>query len=124
VTSSLISLISILQDYYPVDEETASILRFYNQEVLLWYRLQFGESQASRHYFRKEEKKKVIPTENETEPLLDLLCGCTLGASIRVLSADLWPPSCRNHDGQLLEHSTYSTGSLLSNVHRLVTNRL
>lgn len=109
LTNPLTNFIRILQDCYPFDEDSVPILRLLNQEIILSYRLLFGQTKASRRHFQKVVRKKVMSDKSEVDPLLQILCTRPMDPSIRALPADVWPPSCRDYDGQLLEQSTYST---------------
>ncbi|KAH8623457.1 hypothetical protein IG631_21936 [Alternaria alternata] len=99
----------MFKNCYAEDDEHMSTLRLFNQEVLLSYRLLFGQTKASRQYYHKNERTRVMPSGGEVDPLLDILCSSSGAASLGILPEKLWPPSCCDYEGHLLEHSTYST---------------
>ena len=80
----------------------------FKQEVLLSYRVIFGQNEASRKLFRNEERSAAGQTQ-PVDPLLDLLCGHVLKRKRQDLPTDLWPLSCRDPQGHLQEQDVYST---------------
>jgi hypothetical protein len=81
------------------------------QEILLSYRVIFGQSRASRKMYRSRQKA-LARDAGYTDHLLDTLCGEALGKQIRALSPELWPCSCLDgigKDASLLEQSVYNT---------------
>jgi hypothetical protein len=59
-------------DYLPIEVEDAC--HFY-REVLLTYRLIFGQHKSSYKEFGTATRKRFLLPENYTDPLLPLLCG-------------------------------------------------
>ena len=78
-----------------------------SQEVLMSYRLLFGQKQISRKAGRAE-LERLKCRDPHYDPLLDVLCTHNYGAIITKLPASLWPVSCRDIDGTLQEVDSYS----------------
>lgn len=100
-------------NYFEGSQRTAKIWLRFRQEVLLSYRIVFGQDKASRALFRNQIKKQEPEgTALSRDPLLDILCGeRTSSSKIRALPACLWPKSCRNFDNQLQNFDEYSIAS-------------
>ena len=105
-----VHLIPKLKDYFRIlrqcflsPGQTGSTLIMFKREVLLSYRLLFGQSRKSRHYFNNVERKSVAKFKNQYDPFLDVLCGKPNGKSVRDLPSELWPNSSLDHNGWLLE---------------------
>lgn len=81
----------------------------YKREVLLSYRLLFGQDHASRRHIRKVGRRQNAPKPEQYDQLLDTLCGQTTHVCARHLPTCLWPESCRGPDGRLLKQDVYST---------------
>jgi hypothetical protein len=88
------------------------------QEVLLSYRLLFGQDRESRALFRETQRKRLRVNDNFGDELLDSLCSDSYGSwlfknSIKALPTAFWPDSClglsRANESYLLEQSVYST---------------
>lgn len=80
------------------------------QEIILSYRVIFGQSRQSRGVYSKRQRSEAQAKENP-DPLLDLLCGESHGKKIRELSPKLWPITCldgHGDDASLLEQSVYN----------------
>ncbi|KAH6649418.1 hypothetical protein F5144DRAFT_479266 [Chaetomium tenue] len=78
-------------------------------EVLLSYRLIFGQRRGSRQLAKaalRLERKRVA---DEYDELLDPLCAHPYDHKLRDLPSDLWPVTCRNFKGSLQEQSSYSS---------------
>lgn len=83
------------------------MLAAYKREVLLSYRLIFGQNKRSRNLFHTSKAARAKDPSRVLDALLNRLCGERLG-SLHSLPSDLWPVSCLDPNGRLLEHSTYS----------------
>jgi hypothetical protein len=81
----------------------------YKREVLLSYRLLFGQNRQSRQYFNKFERKLVTNSKHQYDPFLDIICGKPNGKCLRSYPRELWPDSSTDHNGWLLEQDVYST---------------
>lgn len=100
---------SILQEYYnhQASGKTPLILAAYKREVLLSYRLIFGQHRRSRALFMSAQLERASGEDGSHDHLLARLCGEKVGA-LRSLPTELWPPSCLNVEGHLLEQDVYS----------------
>ena len=81
----------------------------FRREVLLSYRLLFGQDKKSRRRFREVERRRVAPSKQQYDPLLDILCSKSLKECNQLLPAILWPDSCLDVNGLLLEPDVYSS---------------
>jgi hypothetical protein len=79
------------------------------QEVLMSYRLLFGQSRSARKLAIASLGMLKKKDSDEYDPLLDLLCAQSCTSKIRALPLSLWPVSCRSFEGTLQEESTYSS---------------
>jgi hypothetical protein len=82
-----------------------------HQEVLMSYRLLFGQTKASRRVARAAitELKNAEP-EKSYDQLLDiLLCSRASHNMLRRLPLSLWPISCHSFKGCLQEENIYSS---------------
>ena len=86
------------------DEAILHGTQAFKQEVLLSYRVIFGQNEASRKLFRNHERSQL----QSVDPLLDLLCGQVFKGKKQDLPVDLWPLSCRDPQGHLQEQDVYS----------------
>lgn len=80
------------------------------QEILLSYRLIFGQSRLARSLFRNEEQKVLKSEGLVTDPLLSLLCGKKFGRDIKRQPTQIWPETCLSSPSagaSLLEQSVY-----------------
>jgi hypothetical protein len=113
-----------LRRYIENSDTTAKIWLRLRQEIILSYRLLFGQDQASRQLFRRLSRLQA-PGRNGawgrgggggggggdllSDPLLDVLCGQrTSSAGLRALPPDVWPAACRRLDGSLRKQDEYS----------------
>jgi hypothetical protein len=101
----------VLDEYYH-DAKSANksslVLATYKREVILSYRLLFGQTQRSRKLFASQESKVASGEENKfSDPLLERLCH-QRASELRTLPNELWPHSCRDPNGNLLEQDVYS----------------
>lgn len=86
------------------------MLSKYQREIILSYRLLFGQDRKSRRLFREvESRKAALNKTNKCDPLLDILCGRKKRTVIDALPSDIWPDSCRDSVGHLIEQTIYST---------------
>ena len=80
-----------------------------HQEILLSYRLIFGQTRNSRRLARPIlTRLKKGSDELEFDELLQTLCCKSSGKWLRALPDHLWPVSCRHNSGYLQEQHTYS----------------
>ncbi|KAI9684530.1 MAG: hypothetical protein M1822_005618 [Bathelium mastoideum] len=79
------------------------------QEVLMSYRLLFGQTYNSRKLVRAALKQLRDETDAEYDQLLDLVCGQSYDKAVRELPVSLWPIACRSYEGALQEEGTYSS---------------
>ena len=103
---------SLLLSYYINTKADEPLLDRYLQEVLLSYRVLFGQSRSSRKLFLNREKARAATTSvpHVLDPLLNTLCGQCKVKSIRSLPSSLWPDTCQNSNGDLLEQDVYDVG--------------
>ncbi|KAK0610363.1 hypothetical protein B0T17DRAFT_110878 [Bombardia bombarda] len=81
-----------------------------HQEIILSYRLLFGQKHASRRLAKIALKKlREERRADEYDELLDLLCAHPHDKKIRQLPASLWPVTCRSFDGHVQEQGSYSS---------------
>jgi hypothetical protein len=106
-------LISLLRELYgtcpDLSSESHSQAQLH-QEVLMSYRLLFGQKRDSRRLVKAALRALRNEVEDEYDGLLDFICAheCN-GKLMRSLSVDLWPVSCRGVEGSLQEDSSYSS---------------
>lgn len=79
------------------------------REVMLSYRVLFGQRRDSRKEFQKFQRKRVTDIATEYDPLLDIICGDALGTHVDALPAEIWPEAVVDESGRLLEQDVYST---------------
>jgi len=79
-----------------------------HQEVLMSYRLLFGQTRGAQRLARAA-LKELREQEGEYDSLLDLLCTRPCDKTVLNLPLSLWPVTCRSHEGSLQEESTYSS---------------
>jgi hypothetical protein len=101
--------VSLLVDYYSSHKTEEPLLDRYLREVLLSYCILFGQSRSSRKLFSRKEKYRAAMTgsPHTLDPLLNALCGPRNMRGIRSLSSNLWPNTCQNLKGELLEQDVY-----------------
>ncbi|TVY82556.1 hypothetical protein LSUE1_G002864 [Lachnellula suecica] len=80
-----------------------------HQEVLMSYRLIFGQTRESRRLARAATKELKNQEPDSYDQLLDNLCGQTGSSMVRGLPLSLWPISCRTFEGSLQEENAYSS---------------
>jgi hypothetical protein len=101
------------------------------QEIMLSYRIIFGQEAASRALYRKLKSKdskisdehgepsklatrlryrpRKVKEGNMSDPLLDILCSKPADSkSVRNLGNTIWPESCTDRLGHLREQEDYS----------------
>ncbi|KAI1276949.1 hypothetical protein F5Y07DRAFT_118024 [Xylaria sp. FL0933] len=96
----------LLHGYYTGPDPDLSRSKSLNQEIILSYRLLFGQDSMSRPIF-----KQMSASQRLEDPLLSLLCTKGVGKHIYSLPSHYWPAACRYHmdaGGRLREQSTYS----------------
>ncbi|KAI1313743.1 hypothetical protein F5Y03DRAFT_390044 [Xylaria venustula] len=77
-----------------------------SQEVLMSYRLLFGQSRASRKLARSLLQK--LGTNRDHDHLLAHLCTKSLKEVAKALPGEFWPISCRGFDNAVQEVDAYS----------------
>jgi hypothetical protein len=104
----------LLQDYYPLQhQERKSLSSFllpgYKREVLLSYRLLFGQHRRSRKAFMTNLRKTAAGKDELLDPLLVNLCGRG-ASSVGPLSGsrNIWSKNRQDANGNLQEADTYS----------------
>ncbi|KAF2259243.1 hypothetical protein CC78DRAFT_475942 [Lojkania enalia] len=80
-----------------------------HQEVLMSYRLLFGQKRRSRQLAQAALKKLKTASEDDYDSLLDLVCTQPYGSRIHNLPLSLWPVTCRGVKESPLEESAYSS---------------
>ncbi|KAF8851461.1 hypothetical protein BDZ45DRAFT_150002 [Acephala macrosclerotiorum] len=95
----------ILREYYTAPTNTPAIISALKREILLSYRLIYGQTCRSRKLYRMAAKKRLA--ESIHDPLLDTLCGVS-SSKLPPLPNELWPNSCRDDRGRLQEQEVYS----------------
>ena len=84
----------------------------YRQEVLLSYRLLFGQTKMSRKLFKKLKKQMIREGKLTLDPFLEVLCSCsTSDTKIANLPKEIWPKSCRDLEGRLAKFECYGIDS-------------
>ncbi|KAL8926614.1 MAG: hypothetical protein Q9172_001713 [Xanthocarpia lactea] len=78
-----------------------------SQEILMSYRLLFGQKKISRKAGRAE-LERLKRRDSHYDPLLDVICTQSHDAVVTTLPASLWPMSCRDPDDTLQEEDMYS----------------
>lgn len=80
-----------------------------NQEVLMSYRILFGQTRGSRVLAKKllQDLKKSCP--HEFDELLSVLCAESRGKIVQKVPDSLWPMSCRDFNNTLQEADSYSS---------------
>lgn len=105
-----LTAVSILSAYYPLDAKGTSMFSKYQKEIILSYRLLFGQNRNSRRLFREmESRHAALNNSGKCDPLLDVLCGRKKKAVVDALPSEIWPDSCRDSAGHLIEQTVYST---------------
>ncbi|OTA87934.1 hypothetical protein M434DRAFT_130619 [Hypoxylon sp. CO27-5] len=80
-----------------------------HQEVLMSYRLLFGQRRGSRRLAKVALRKLKEEQGDDYDDLLDLLCTHRCDNSIRGLPPSLWPVTCRTFENGLQEENSYSS---------------
>lgn len=78
-------------------------------EVLLSYRLIFGQTRGSRQLAKAALRLERNRGADEYDELLELVCTHPYDRKLRDLPSALWPVTCRNFQGSLQEQSSYSS---------------
>jgi hypothetical protein len=78
-----------------------------SQEVLMSYRLLFGQTGASRN-LAKTLLRKELGENHDYDELLDLLCCTPHRPLVKKVPSTFWPVSCRDYDNILSEADSYS----------------
>ena len=100
--------LSVLPGFHGHFRKDDIIFPKWHREIILSYRLLFGQDKKSRKLFREIECKRAAYGDNKCDPLLYILCGTNDRKAIGSLPAYLWPDSCRDTSNKLLEQSSYS----------------
>lgn len=80
-----------------------------HQEVLMSYRLLFGQEAVSRRLIRAPLRALRDEQPQHYDSLLDMICAYKLSRKVRSLPLYLWPVTCRSFEGHLQEESAYSS---------------
>ena len=83
-----------------------------HQEILMSYRLIFGQSRGARRLARGALRKlraEQPGIAGEYDRLLEIMCTRPCDSVVRRLPVSFWPVSCRTSDGSLQEESVYSS---------------
>ncbi|OTA54815.1 hypothetical protein K449DRAFT_308912, partial [Hypoxylon sp. EC38] len=80
-----------------------------HQEVLMSYRLLFGQGRGSRRLVRVALRKLKEEQGDDYDNLLDLICTQKCNNKVRGLPAFLWPVTCRTFENGLQEENSYSS---------------
>lgn len=80
-----------------------------HQEVLMSYRLLFGQEAGSRRLIRALLKALREEQPHDYDSFLDMVCPQKLSHKVRSLPLSLWPVTCRSFEGHLQEESAYSS---------------
>lgn len=78
------------------------------KEVLLSYRIIFGQDNRSRKLFQASERKNIVGFVKHYDTLLDTLCGRGAGSNLNALGPFIWPSACCDTEGRLLEQDVYN----------------
>ncbi|PVH81087.1 hypothetical protein DL98DRAFT_571444 [Cadophora sp. DSE1049] len=78
-----------------------------HQEVLMSYRLLFGQTGGARTVVKSELRH--LKARGQYDDLLDLLCAHPCDGKLRSLPMQMWPVSCRSFEGTLQEEEAYSS---------------
>jgi hypothetical protein len=80
-----------------------------SQEILMTYRILFGQMWDSRKMMREELRELNQKRPQEYDKLLDNLCRDKHSVMVKRLPKSLWPRSCRDFDENLQESDSYSS---------------
>jgi hypothetical protein len=82
-----------------------------HQEILMSYRLVFGQSRGARRLARAVLRmlREEETAKGEYDQLLDVVCTRPCDGVVRALPPSFWPVSCRSFEGSLQEESAYSS---------------
>lgn len=81
------------------------------KEVLLSYRVLFGQNPKAQRLFKKCEYKRTPGLNGQRDPLLAVLCEKSTGKGLQSLPSALWLDQWRDFTGTLLEQDMYSVDS-------------
>ncbi|KAK1770185.1 hypothetical protein QBC33DRAFT_530326 [Phialemonium atrogriseum] len=96
----------VMRDYFEPLETATNIWPRFKQEIILSYRILFGQDKASRKLYLKDVKPTL---GDNSDPLMDILSTKTTGsAQIQNLPGELWPRACRNREDKLRKQGEYS----------------
>lgn len=99
----------LLEGYYPdVECNGSNPFQLLRQEILLSYRVLFGQHRQAIKWYRTQRRKKATSAKENIDPLLDILCSERL-SSLHSMPKDCWPESCRDAQGHLQEQDVYSS---------------
>ena len=97
---------SVLGHHFRDETSSKSLHRQYLREILLSYRVIFGQGRSSRKLFMVREKP-LVASKELFDPLLVKLCGTKKGKRLNSLGSTLWPEMCLDFDGNLREQDVY-----------------
>jgi hypothetical protein len=101
-----------MRKYYEPAERTTEIWVRLRREVILSYRMLFGQDRASRELFLKLERQAEAGGQPLMDPLLDVLCSkSSRDPELQALPGYVWPNSCTNFDNKLRKQDEYSISS-------------
>ncbi|KAL8861044.1 MAG: hypothetical protein Q9178_002557 [Gyalolechia marmorata] len=92
----------------PEDDEEGNHVQLH-QEVLMSYRLLFGQSRSARKLAMASLRLLKEESPDEYDLLLGLVCAQPCNVKIRSLPLSLWPVSCRSLEDTLQEETAYSS---------------
>lgn len=103
--------LSLLRTLYDIKQDAQSSVedvRQLHREILMSYRLLFGQRRASRK-LAKAELYVLKRQDANYDQLLNALCTQSCDSIIRALPLAFWPVTCRSFEGYLQEESAYSS---------------
>ncbi|KAI1737182.1 hypothetical protein F4680DRAFT_468382 [Xylaria scruposa] len=81
-----------------------------HREVLMSYRLLFGQTLKSRRQAKAVLQKQKRDQPRQYDAFLEALCTRpSRDKMVRTIPQEIWPATCHNFDGLLQEESTYSS---------------
>ena len=98
---------SVFNDCYSCSNSAPLVATAYKREILLSYRLIFGQSSSVRKFFNRYERRNAC-VNSLYDPLLNNLCGLSTPKGLKFMPNDLWQGSCKDFDGNLAEQDVYS----------------
>lgn len=87
--------------------KTSSLLAAYKREVLLSYRVLFGQHARARKIWTTSERRKA-GADDLLDPLLGTLCSQRT-SGLRHLPTSIWSTALQDAEKHLLDHDVYST---------------